>query len=391
VNLLGRSVALVEPAGREGVELLLDLGTALIDSGEIREGEVRRNEAVELAQTVGDRALELRASCELAILRTATAPDFTGEQALELAHATIDELGPGGDDQTLASAWFLALAADNLRGNWERAVEAVDHVLEHASEPGDHWRSEALEFAGPAVFWGPTPLETGLPRVEAILAGAHENKSLQAWSMRPVAGFYAMQGRFDEARQVLAEAKAILEELGRRVDSETLAFWTGPLELLAGNPAEAARATGRACDFLESEGERGWLSTMATIYSSALHAQGKLDEAEAAALRSRDAATSDDNNAQALWRASLAKAIAGQGRHEEAIRLADEAIPFIDRSDELNNQGIARTYVAEAYVAAGRPDEAVTALQEALARFEQKGNVVMTERTRALLGQLDTA
>jgi uncharacterized membrane protein YvbJ len=34
---------------------------------------------------------------------------------------------------------------------------------------------------------------------------------------------------------------------------------------------------------------------------------------------------------------------------------------------------------------AGRRDDAVPVLEEALARYEQKGNVVMIERTRALL------
>jgi len=206
--------------------------------------------------------------------------------------------------------------------------------------------------------------------------------------MRPVAGFYAMQGRFDEARELMAEARRILQELGRMVDVVTLAFWTGPLELMAGNPAEAARVTGEACDFLDAAGERGWLSTMATIHANALCEQGLFDEAEAAALRSRDAATSDDYNAQALWRSSLAKALAHKGQHEEAERLADEAIPWIDRSDELNNQADTRTEVAEAYRLAGRVDKAVTALQEALERYERKGNVVMTERTRALLEEL---
>ena len=63
----------------------------------------------------------------------------------------------------------------------------------------------------------------------------------------------------------------------------------------------------------------------------------------------------------------------------EAERLADEAIPWADRSDELNNQAEVRTDAAEVYRLTGRLDKAVTALQEALARFEQKGNVVMTE------------
>jgi class 3 adenylate cyclase/tetratricopeptide (TPR) repeat protein len=384
-NLLRRAISLAEPSGPEGVELLLDLGSALIDRGEMRVGDARRAEAVALAQSIGDRTLELRASCELGILRTVTSQDFTGEQALELARSAIAELGPDGDDKALASAWFLVLAAENLRAHWQEAVDAVEHVLEHARNPGDRWRSDALEFVGPAIYWGPTPLVTGLPRVEAILEGARGDKCLQAWSMRPIAGFYAMQGRFDEAREALAEARAIFDELGRKIDAVTLAFWTGPLELLAGNPAEAARDAGESCDFLEAAGERGWLSTMATIYANALTDQGLFEEAEEAARRSRDAATSDDYNAQAFWRSSMARALAHRGRLEEAERIADEAIPFIDRTDELNNQASARTDVAEAYRLAGRLDKAVTTLQEALERYERKGNVVMVERTRAQL------
>jgi tetratricopeptide (TPR) repeat protein len=151
---------------------------------------------------------------------------------------------------------------------------------------------------------------------------------------------------------------------------------------------EAARVTGEACDFLEAAGERGWLSTMATIYASALCDQGRFDEAEAAAARSRDAATSDDFNAQSLWRVAMARALAHQGRHDEAERLADEAIPISDRSDELNNQAETRTDAAEAYRLAGRLDKAVSALDEALERYERKGNVVMAGRTRALLEEL---
>ena len=33
-------------------------------------------------------------------------------------------------------------------------------------------------------------------------------------------------------------------------------------------------------------------------------------------------------------------------------------------------------------------DEAIQVLEEALARYEQKGNVVMTDATRSLLGEL---
>ena len=387
-NLLGRAVSLSEPRGREGVELLLDLATALIDTGEMRDGEASRDRAVALAQATGDRALELRARCERAILHTVTSQEFTAEQGLELARQAIAELGPDGDDHALASAWFLVLAAQNMRAQWQECLAAAEHVLEHAARSGDRWRSETMEFYAPALFWGPTPLAEALPRVEALLESARGEKSLTAWTIRPVAGFYALQGRFDEARALLAEAHEILVELGRTVDDVTLAFWNGPLELLAGNPAEAARVVGEACDFLEAAGERGWLSTMATLHASALYDLGRFDESEAAALRSRDAATSDDANAQATWRMALAKVLAHKGEHEEAERLADDAIPILDTGDELNNQAYLRMDAALVYRVAGRREKAEAALREALARFEQKGNAVMAGRAREFLASV---
>ena len=61
----------------------------------------------------------------------------------------------------------------------------------------------------------------------------------------------------------------------------------------------------------------------------------RLDEAEAAVRRSRETVTSDDFSAQAAWRAVQAKILARRGEHEEAERLAREAVENIDRSDEL--------------------------------------------------------
>jgi tetratricopeptide (TPR) repeat protein len=126
---------------------------------------------------------------------------------------------------------------------------------------------------------------------------------------------------------------------------------------------------------------------MATMLAEALYAQGRLDEAEAAVRRSREAATSDDFNAQAGWRASQAKILARRGELEEAESLAREAIEIIDRSDELSHQGDFRVGLAEVLRLAGRTDEAIPVLQEALERYEQKENRVSAETTRALIAE----
>jgi len=390
-NLLRRAASLAEPSGRDGVELLLELASAHVYSGDLRDAEARREEAVTLARGLGDRVMELRAECELGDLRAITTPSFTAEDVLDLGLKAVRELEALGDEQALAAAWALIATGENLRATWQGVEVALEHVVEHAHRSGDRRReTEALLFLGPALFWGPTPLSAGLPRLEAIRQSAREDKWLEAWSLRPVAGFYAMQGRFDEARELLARAGSILEELGRPLDVSTQAFWSGPLELLAGDPAAAERELGPACETLEASGEKGWLSTMAALHAEALYAQDRLEEAEAAVRVSRDAATSDDYDAQGLWRCAEAKVLARRGQFEEAERLAREAIDQIDRTDEVNHHAEVRMGLVEVLRLAGRADEAGGALGEALARYEQKGNEVMTGRARALLDELST-
>jgi len=145
--------------------------------------------------------------------------------------------------------------------------------------------------------------------------------------MRPVIGFYAMQGRFEEARELVALAHSTLDELGQPLYLATLAFWSGPLEMLAGDVVAAERELGAACDVFQAAGEQGWLSTMSGFHAVALDALGRVEEAEEAVRVSKDAATSDDYNAQAFWRWGEAKVLARRGRFDEAERIGREESP----------------------------------------------------------------
>jgi len=389
-KLLARAVSLAEPTGREGVALLLGLARALVDCGELRDAEARWQEAVDLARAQGDRLMELRALCELGEVRGITVPAFTAEEAIDFGRQAVHELEPFRDEQALAAAWRLVATGENVRGTWQGVASALEHVVEHARRSGDRRsETEAFHLLGASIFWGPTPLSAGLPRLEAILWDAGEDKWLESSAIRPVAGFYAMQGRFDEGRELLARARSNLEELGRPLESATLAFWSGPLEILAGDPAAAERELAAGCEALESRGETGWLSTMAAFHAEALYLLGRLEDAEAAVRMSRDASTSDDYEAQALWRCAEAKLLARRGQFDEAERLASEAVATIDRIDEVNHQAQVRMGLAEVLRLAGKTDEALAALDEARARYEQKGNAVMADRARDLLDDLD--
>ncbi len=385
-KLLQRAAALVPPEGREGVDLLILLGDSLFNAGDLEGARERLDQAIAVAHEAGDAGAELRAGCELALHRIIADPSFTAGEAIELGEDAVARLEPLGDDASLAAAWHLIAMGNNLHGLWNGVSSALEPALDHARRAGDLARErDAIVFLAVSMFWGPTPVSTALPRVEHLVESTETKTWMQGWLTRVLAGFYALQGRFDEARQLMAEARASLANLARPLDVSTMAFWTGPLELLAGNPAAAEHELREACDALDAAGERGWLSTMSGLHAQALYALDRLDEAEAAAGRSRETATSDDYNAQAFWRETQAKVLARRGDLPAAEGLAREAVEIIHRSDEINHQAQVRASFAEVLELAGRPDDARSQLEQALALYEQKGNVVMAERTRATL------
>ena len=92
-----------------------------------------------------------------------------------------------------------------------------------------------------------------------------------------------------------------------------------------------------------------------------------------------------------LWRQVRAKVLAHRSDREEAERLAREAVARAEETDQLNGHGDALVDLAEVLEVAGKPDEAKAALEQALALYERKGNLVMAERTRAKLAELESA
>jgi tetratricopeptide (TPR) repeat protein len=388
--LLGRAVSLEEPTGREGVERLVELAWSLLGRGEFAEARARNEQALALAQSLGDRALELRAECELAFQRTTTDLTLTAEEAVALGHEAVRELGHDGDERALAAAWNLVAMGENLRARWGAVQPALENVIEHAGRAGDRrLQRDALRSLPGSFFWGPTSVAEGLSRAEDLLESVRGQKALEVAAIRPVAGFYAMQGRFDEGRELLARARAIHEELANPLDFHTLGgFWAGPLEMLAGEPASAEDELRSACEFFLERGEQGLLSTLAAFLAQALYAQGRFDEASRWVDVSREAATSDDYDAQAQWRLVEAKLLAQRNEYDEAEAVAREGIEVINRSDELDNQAHVQLALVEVLRLAGRYEDAILALDDAIARFEQKGNIVMTERSRALRDEL---
>src|SRR5438552_17970641 len=135
-------------------------------------------------------------------------PDrFRAEVAALIAEA-IPLFERAGNHRALAQVWGLVAERLNDVGHPPEMLEANERALEHARLAQDQ-RAELVCQRELAIttYWGTTPAEEGLRRLDAILEEVRGHRLVEAVVERMGAGFLAMQGRFDEARQVLRAAR----------------------------------------------------------------------------------------------------------------------------------------------------------------------------------------
>jgi class 3 adenylate cyclase/tetratricopeptide (TPR) repeat protein len=389
-KLLSRALAL-EPSEAEGrASLLHDLGAALVDLGEFGRGDALLAESIEVATQAGDRRIEWLARVERATVGQAIAPHDWGPQrtraeateAIEVFEALHDDLG-------LARAFRALSETSNLEGNSAGRIANAERGLEHARRAGDR-REETLavwNLIG-GMFFGPTPAEEGIRRCTELLRLMEGNRPVEAQLRRSIGRSQALQGRFDEAREGVAAARAMFEDLGLRFDAATTdGFAGGIVESLAGDYAAAEAKFRAGYEVLQAAGERAALSTLAAQLAQVVYAQGRYVEAQRIAEASQEMGGAEDLATQIGWRGVMAKLLARQGLAKEAERLGREGIELAERTD-FGWRGDQFMDMAEVLRLLNRPAEALPFLERAIELYEQKGNAPNAERARALLAEL---
>jgi len=194
-----------------------------------------------------------------------------------------------------------------------------------------------------------------------------------------------MGGDIDDGRDLLAESRRQLSELGSHVLAASSSIDAAPIEILSGRLDAAEELLRNDHDALTEMGERYLLPSVDGLLARVLYALDRFDEADALAHSIRDIAMEDDVDAQAIWRSVHAMVLARRGDTEDAIRLAVEAIDLRRRSDAPVMLADALTDFSEVLRFSGRDDEVRAVRNEALRLYEAKGDVVSAGRTRAML------
>jgi tetratricopeptide (TPR) repeat protein len=320
-------------------------------------------------------------------VRVLTDPHLSDEEVLREVGGAIDVFTEAGDDAGLARALGFAGTLRFWHGHVEAAREDLERAARYAAEVGDRAEeANSLGYELAALLWGLTPVGEALERVEELRVRAQGNRRLETSLLGARGVLEAMQGRFDIARKLIKQRKALAQELGLEllVAHGRLA---GHVELLAGDAVASERELRPGFETLERMGNWGHLASVAPRLAEALFVQGRDEEALRLTEFTERISQPYDADPQIAWRRVRAKLLARRGDVEEAERLAREATAFAERLDLLDDRAQAFADLAEVLRLAGRPEESAGAFDEAIRLFEQKGNIAAVRTLRTLLAK----
>lgn len=386
IGLLGRAGA-VTPAGHPSrADILTELAEALREGGDFSRADRVLAEALALAASRADRAVEAQARIARLRVQLATNREPAAGEVEATVAAAIEVLTELGDERRLAKAWFLRAWLEWLGCRATAAAESSRRAAAHAERAGDErGQAQALHLLVGADLFGPTPIPVARARCEEVVRMLPGQRRIEASAARALAGLTAMEGNFADALVLLERDREILEDLGLKVAAAGAKEIAGLVHMLAGDPVAAERELRRGYEAFERMGELASLSTLAAMLAQALYAQGRDEEALRLTETSEGSAAVEDLHTQVQWRAARAKVLARAGQTEEAVALAREAVALGGRTDFLVMRGNAALDLAEVLLLAGRTDESVAAAREALALYERKGASAAVAAARRML------
>jgi class 3 adenylate cyclase/tetratricopeptide (TPR) repeat protein len=382
-DLLRRAASLFPSDVDERRSVLLALGEVLLETGDFERAEAYLDEAERLAKDVGDEATAANATILRLFLLQSTDPKRLSEDAEELAEDAIVTLEDVQDHVGLARAWRLVGDLHLARSKYAAADQALVQAISHAREAGDarEVANSLGRYVGSGVY-GPAHVREVERRCQELLAFSGGMTGWEASAFRALGSVRAMEGRFDEARDLVERARSLFEEFGFRLRASWVWETSGAIELLAEDPVAAERAFRAGFDSAAELGDQGFRATVGALLAHALVEQAHVKEADRLTVRSEGSAAPDDMASQVLWRSARSRVLAASGDAAQAEPLAREAQELAEQTDDINMHADTLVNLGIVLTEAGRPKEAAEALDQAAELYERKGNKVALEASR---------
>ena len=220
-------------------------------------------------------------------------------------------------------------------------------------------------------MYGPVHVGDAIARCSEIRSRSNDRLST-AHATSALGALAALEERFEDARRLCDEARAIYEDMGSgRMVWGAVALL---VERRAGELDAAAAIADAARSHFSALDDRPYESTWAARLAEVLYWSGLLDAAADAAETARRRSVASDVYVQFLWRSTAAKLAARNGSADEAEQLSLDALRLAAASDSpllLADLWLAR---AEVLRLGGRTAEAAAAAGRAQALLREKGD-----------------
>ena len=382
-SLLRRAAALLTPDDPALPGLKVALGMAFVEAGMVEEADAVLAEA---AATTSDEGLVRLVAVERTTMQMRLHPDrIVLDQVTAEVEASIPVFTRLSDDRGLTRSWRVLADVHWLRCHFADMAMASERALEHARRTKDGWEEGlALAMLSTALDCAPTPVGEAIERCQVLLAEAGKRR-WESGMLGPLGHLEAMQGQFPVARELIGRGRAIAEEFRLTYPLPWLAWWSGKIELLAGDLVAAERELRLSYAMYEHMGEKDMLSTVAADLAGVLARKGHTSESLRLTEESRVLAGREDVWSHTLWRSVQATVLAQQGRTAEAERLARTAVESAAQTDFLDLHAGVLLTLTEVLRSVGTDPPVRTLLEDAALLYQQKGNLVSLARVETLL------
>ena len=384
VNLLERAEALLPPQ-ELNLALQLSLARGLAESGRIDDAIARAVGVAGQCSAAGDHVGALRARLEGMRWQVNADPERRLAELGTLVEEARPAIEQDGDAAALAALEHAVGYLDYNRGRQAAALAAFTRGMHHARQAGDLWFETSMRaMAATCVYLGPTPIGEALPWLDDA---RKQSAGYQPRLDMMKAALLAELGCFDEARSLLTETVAQVNERGLAmlVGYAMQAAWR--IEMLAGDNAAAERAARSGCEQLDRLGEHAYLSTQSCQLADALYAQGRYDESEQWALRGLELGSSDDLATQFLGLSVRSRLSARKGDMTAALALAEQVDGLARVSDDPRDPADAALNRAEISYLAGDHARVSEMIDEAIKHYDRKGATAYVVRARRLAAE----
>jgi tetratricopeptide (TPR) repeat protein len=308
---------------------------------------------------------------------------------LEDAHRVLEA---AHHDEGLGYCWWSLAGEKWVSLHAAETVVACERGLEHFRRAGMYRRTDdLLWWVRSAYVFGPTPRAEAIERVRALQAEAGDSIQLQAGAATTLARLLAMQGDFDEARELYAFGIDFYRSAGMDVSAAGAHMHGAWIEERAGDLGAMEALLRSGADQLKALGHQAFLSTVVVYLAGCLYRQGRFDEARELWTIGRETSPADDVINFVYADAQEGCVLAHEGRHEEAGVLLGDAVDRCRHTDYYFLRAGLALYQAEALSLAGEVAAASRSAVLGLGFLDEKGDVAGAARARERLDDLGIA